>query len=124
MRIEHVALWAEDIDVLKDFYVQYFKAKASDKYSNRSTGFTSYFLSFEDGARLEVMNKSEIEGRQIHLGYCHIAFSLGCKSDVIHLTEQLRADGFIIEREPRTTGDGYFESLILDPEGNKIEITV
>jgi len=125
MKIEHVALWAKDIDALKDFYIKYFEAKSNDKYLNIKTGFSSYFLKFDQDARLEIMNRKDLEERLEHqIGYAHIAFSLGSKERVVNLTERLRQDGYTILSEPRTTGDGYFESVILDPEGNKIELTM
>jgi len=126
MRIEHIALWANDIEKMKEFYCFYFKAEASDKYFNPLKQFSSYFLSFEDGARIEIMNKPGLESslQPMACGWIHIAFSAGSKDAVDKLTEQLRSDGYIIAGEPRTTGDGYYESVILDPEGNQIEITV
>lgn len=128
IRIEHIALWASDLELLKDFYIRYFGAEAGKKYINDRNGFSSYFLSFPDsGARLEIMNKSEISENSGHdgsIGFCHIAISTGSKENVDYLTERLRADGIEIVRAPRTTGDGYYESVIRDPEGNFIEITV
>lgn len=129
MRIEHIAIWTKQIEVLKDFYVRYFGAKASDKYVNASKHFESYFLTFDDGCRLEIMQMPGIpegpEGsHKQYQGLIHFAISVGDKVRVISLTETLRKDGFEIISEPRTTGDGYFESVIADPDGNRIEITI
>ncbi|WP_414838690.1 VOC family protein [Carnobacterium sp. TMP28] len=127
MKIEHVAIWSPDIEKLKAFYATYFSAVATDRYQNNKTGFTSYFLTFKEGARLEIMHKKNIlpveQQNQEYLGYAHLAMSVGTKSEVTRLTNQLRKDGYHIVGEPRTTGDGYFESVILDPDGNRIEIT-
>ncbi len=121
MRIEHVALWADDIERSREFYCKYFGAVSNEKYVNAVKGFESYFLSFESGARLEIMRKS---GMAAAPSMSHIAFSAGSEEAVDALTEKLRNDGYEIAGEPRTTGDGYYESVILDPEGNIIEITV
>ncbi|EAG4574457.1 glyoxalase/bleomycin resistance/extradiol dioxygenase family protein [Listeria monocytogenes] len=125
MKIEHVALWATNLEQMKQFYVTYFGATANDLYENKTKGFTSYFLSFEDGARLEIMSRTDVTGKTTgeNLGWAHIAISTGTKEAVDELTEKLRQDGFAIAGEPRMTGDGYYESVVLDPEGNRIEIT-
>ncbi len=127
MKIEHVAIWTNNLTVLRDFYVRYFDAVAGEKYVNAKTSFESYFLSFGDGARLELMTKPGItsdRGDSILSGYAHIAVSVGSKEHVDELTERLRNDGYIVTGEPRTTGDGYYESVILDPAGNHVEITI
>jgi len=127
MRIEHIAIWVSDIEETRSFYEHYFNAKAGEKYVNLKKNFTSYFLSFEQGARLELMHRSEIPAsvnQEEHLGLIHFAISVGSKEKVDLLTNELRKDGFKIIGEPRTTGDGYYESVILDPEGNQIEITI
>lgn len=129
MRIEHVALWTEDLERLKDFYTRYFKGKASQKYVNPGKGFESYFIEFENGARLELMKMPSVlpnpgeEGKQ-YSGYVHLAFSVGDKEAVDLLTDSLRKAGHRIVSEPRITGDGYYESCIMDPDGNRVEITV
>jgi len=127
MRIEHVAIWVSDLEKMKDFYVNYFKASGGEKYLNLKKEFSSYFLSFSEGARLEIMQRPDISGRigkkDTQLGFTHLAVSVGSKEKVIELTETIRRAGFEIAGEPRTTGDGYFEGVILDPEGNSIEIT-
>ena len=127
MRIEHIAIWVSDIEKMRRFYEQYFNTKAGDKYVNLKKDFTSYFLSFSEGARLELMQKPEISkevNQEEYLGFIHFAVSVGSKENVDSLTEKLRQDGFKITGEPRTTGDGYYESVVLDPEGNRIEITI
>jgi lactoylglutathione lyase len=128
MRIDHVALWTYDIEKIRVFYEKYFDAKAGEKYFNPSKNFESYFLSFQDGSRLEIMQMPGIipldrKGKQ-HTGLIHFAISVGDKDRVDTLTEKLRADGCEIVGEPRTTGDGYYESVVLDPDGNRIEITI
>lgn len=125
MRIEHVALYVNDIERARDFFVKYFGAVSNDLYHNAKTLFSSYFLSFDGGARLEIMRRPEVSEKNAEprLGYAHIAFSVGSRENVNALTERLRADGFQIASEPRVTGDGYFESCVADFEGNIIEIT-
>ena len=127
MKIEHLAIWVSDLEVSRTFYTTYFGAKSGEKYHNPKKNFTSYFLSFEGSPRLEIMHRPDItkilEAGQEVLGLTHFAISVGSKNKVDDLTEQLREDGHIIVGEPRTTGDGYYESVVLDPEGNRIEIT-
>lgn len=126
MKIEHIALWVNDIEQMKSFYSLYFQTVPSAKYHNPQKKFTSYFLSFKNGARLEIMNRPGLEisaNLQIY-GWAHLAISVGSKEEVDILTEKLREDGYTITGNPRTTGDGYYESTVLDPEGNLIEITV
>jgi lactoylglutathione lyase len=127
MRIEHIAIWVSDLDTMRKFYEKYFNARSNQKYHNERTGFMSYFLSFENSARIEIMTRPDILGARsndITLGYAHFAFSVGSKEKVRELTELLRQDGYMIVGEPRTTGDGYFESVIRDPDGNLVEITI
>ena len=127
MRIEHIALYVTDLEAMRDFYIKYFGAKSNSGYHNPKTGLKSYFLTFDDGARLELMNRPEITDRAKSIfesGFIHLAFSVGSKQRVDELTERLKSDGFEVLSGPRTTGDGYYESCILDPEGNQIEITV
>ena len=127
MIIEHVALYVNDLVRAKDFFVKYFNAKSNDGYHNKKTDFRSYFLSFNDGARLEIMNKPEMSDLPKDLartGYVHIAFSVGSKDKVDALTAELKADGYEVMSGPRTTGDGYYESCVVAMEGNQIEITV
>lgn len=126
MRIEHIAMYVNDLEKAKDFFIKYFHAKSNDGYHNPNTDFRSYFLTFDDGARLEIMNKPGMADEEKVLtrtGYIHIAFSLGSKQAVDDLTQTLRADGYPVISGPRTTGDGYYESCIIGIEGNQIEIT-
>ncbi len=126
MKIEHIAVYVNDLETTKQFYTKYFNAKNNEMYHNKTTGFKSYFLTFEDGARLEIMNfpsleqKSQNDKRE---GYIHLAFSVGSKQEVERLTAEIQNDGFEVTSFPRTTGDGYFESCVKDPEGNLVEIT-
>ena len=127
MVIEHIAMYVNDLEAARAFFIKYLGAKSNAGYHNPNTGFRSYFLTFEDGARLEIMNKAECSGFEKNpsrFGYAHIAFSVGSCEKVDSLTRQLQESGFEITSGPRTTGDGYYESCILDFEGNIIEITV
>ena len=128
MKIEHVAIYTRDLEAIRSFYTKYFQATSNDLYVNPKKGFSSYFLSFADGARLELMQMESITDslddpiRQ-STGIIHIAFSLGSRSAVDRMSERLREDGFRILDGPRQTGDGYYECAFLDPDGNRIEIT-
>ena len=128
-RIEHVALWTRDLERLRDFYVRHFGARAGAPYCNPRKGFDSCFLEFEGGARLEIMRTTQLEltdappGAQ-RRGLTHIAVGVGSEARVEALTSELRAAGFSVVDGPRRTGDGYYESVVLDPDGNRIEITV
>jgi lactoylglutathione lyase len=127
MKIEHIAMYVVELEKARDFFVKYLGGKSNDGYHNVKTDFRSYFISFEDGARLELMTKPEIIDADKPLnrtGYAHIAFSVGSKERVDELTERLRTDGYEVVSGPRTTGDGYYESCIVAVEGNQIEITV
>lgn len=126
MKIEHVAIWVKDIEAMKEFYVSYFNGQPNEKYCNESKGFESYFIQFSGGARLEIMRRKDIEKtRESDItGWAHIAFSLGSVEAVDQMTLRLKTAGFTILNGPRTTGDGYYESVIEDPEGNQIEITI
>lgn len=127
MKIEHIAMYVKDLEKAREFFVRYFGAVSNEGYHNKTTDFRSYFLSFEDGARLEIMTRSnmvDIEKNQMQTGYIHLAFSVGSKEKVDSLTEQLKMDGYTVTSGPRTTGDGYYESCILGFEDNLIEITV
>ncbi|MBE6933075.1 MAG: glyoxalase [Ruminococcaceae bacterium] len=126
MRIEHIAMYVKDLERAKGFFVTYFGAAAGPLYHNTKTDFRSYFLSFSDGARLEIMHRPAMaEAKaQVRTGFIHIAFSLGSKDAVDALTRRMKDDGYPVISGPRTTGDGYYESCILDLEGNQIELTV
>ena len=126
MYIEHIAMYVNDLEKVREFFVKYFNAVSNEGYHNKKTEFRSYFLSFDNGARLEIMNKPQInddEKALNHTGYIHIAFRLGSKTAVDELTEKMRNDGYTVVSGPRTTGDGYYESCIIGIEGNQIEIT-
>jgi lactoylglutathione lyase len=128
MKIEHVAIWVSDLEGMRIFYETYFNGISNNKYHNVSKQFESYFIRFDSDCRLELMKRPDIaHGRQQydaqHMGLVHLAFAVGDKEKVDVLTEQLRNDGYTIAGEPRTTGDGYYESVVLDPEGNIVEIT-
>ena len=128
MTIEHLAIWTKDIEKMKTFYLEFFEVNANEKYFNPTKNFSSYFLSFPSGTRLELMHRPEIskqlEGLEQNLGLAHFAIALGSKQKVNDLTHTVRMKGYSILGEPRTTGDGYYESVITDPEGNQIELTV
>ena len=127
MKISHIAMWVKDIENIKNFYTKYFNCKCNDKYINNKKGFESYFLSFENDSKLEIMNIkdiNELNKENNFYGFAHIAISVGSKDKVDSLTKTLENDGYIIASNPRTTGDGYYESVILDPENNKIELTI
>ena len=127
MRIDHVAMYVNDLERAKDFFVRYLGGKAGDCYHNRTTGFRSFFLSFDSGARLELMTRPDLAEQEKPLnrtGLIHFAFSVGSEEAVDTLTARLKADGFTVVSGPRTTGDGYYESCVLAIEDNQIEITI
>ena len=127
MRIEHVAMYVNDLEAARDFFVRYLGGRSNDGYHNTTTGFRSYFISFDDGPRLEVMTRPQMADNQKdpnRTGYAHIAFSVGSKDAVDELTDTLKAAGHEVVSGPRTTGDGYYESCVVAIEGNQIEITV
>ncbi|AUD03525.1 VOC family protein [Spirosoma pollinicola] len=128
MHIEHLALWVRDLDRMRTFYETYFQATANDKYVNSKKGFSSYFLTFPDGgSRLEIMHMPGIpitknDALNQFTGLIHFAVTVGNEAAVDALTARLRIDGYAVVGEPRRTGDGYYESVVLDPEGNRIEL--
>lgn len=127
MKIEHIAMYVQDLEKTRDFFVKYFAAKSNAMYHNPNTDFKSCFLSFDDGARLEIMQKPGVEAQtenQMRTGFIHVAISVGSKEQVDKLTETLKQDGYTVTSGPRTTGDGYYESCVVAVEGNLIEITV
>ena len=127
MKIEHVAMYVNDLAGAKAFFEKYFGAKANDGYHNPKKNFRSYFLTFDDGARLELMNKPDMEDPEKtrnRTGFIHLSFSVGSKEAVAPLPETLKNDGYTVADGPRTTGDGYYESCVIAFEGNQIEITV
>ncbi|WP_233496484.1 MULTISPECIES: VOC family protein [Corallincola] len=128
IKLEHIAIWTRDLEGLKTFYVDYFEATASQKYTNEAKGFSSYFLAFDGEARIELMQNKSIpdctnDPYQQATGLTHMAISVGSEYAVDNLTERLKADGYEVLDGPRRTGDGYYESVVLDPENNRIEIT-
>ena len=126
MKIEHVAMYVNDLDTAKEFFVSRLGGVSNQGYHNEKTGFRSYFISFEDRARLEIMSKPEMEDNPKtpnRTGYSHIAFSVGSREKVDELTEKIRLSGYKVISGPRTTGDGYYESCIVAIENNQIEIT-
>ncbi|WP_435309992.1 VOC family protein [Sebaldella termitidis] len=127
MKIEHIAMYVNDLEAAKEFFIKYFDAVSNEMYHNQRTGFKSYFLSFEEGARLEIMTKEAMEDTKKTLtrtGFIHLAFSVGSKEKVDSLTSKMKEDGYEVISGPRTTGDGYYESCIVAVEDNQIEITV
>jgi lactoylglutathione lyase len=128
MRIEHVAMWTEDIERLAHFYRAYFGAAVGERYVNPAKGFESRFLSFDSGARLEIMRTtafSAVKKDSVSqtIGLTHLAFAVGSDHGVDALTSRLHRDGYAVLDGPRRTGDGYYESVVSDPDGNRIEIT-
>jgi lactoylglutathione lyase len=129
MHIEHIAIWTNDLEQMREFYETYFQARAGNKYRNPDKRFESYFLSFSSGARLELMTQPGIQevndeaGGQFK-GYTHLSFAVGSEQNVDDLTDRMLKDGCRVAEDPRRTGDGYYESVVLDPDGNRVEITV
>ena len=127
MYIEHIAMYVNDLEKTREFFMKYFNATSNEGYHNKTTDFRSYFLTFDNGARLEIMNRPQMSDEEKGFnrsGYIHIAFSLGSKDAVDVLTERMKNDGYNVISGPRTTGDGYYESCVIGIEGNQIEITV
>jgi lactoylglutathione lyase len=127
MKIDHLAIWTYNLEVLRNFYMHYFDASSTEIYYNHSKEFRSYFLIFDGDCRIEIMEmpnigKSKNDPLKHYTGLAHFAIKVGSKTEVERLTETLRKDGFQIAGEPRTTGDGYYESVVLDPDGNRVEI--
>jgi lactoylglutathione lyase len=129
MTLEHVAIWTNDLEVLREYYTKYFGGLANDKYRNAKTNFESYFLSFESGARLELMTRPSIPSNtndtvtEQHLGIIHLAFGVASIEEVDKKAQELQNDGFKILSGPRKTGDGYYEFETLDPDKNRVEVT-
>lgn len=129
MLLEHVAIWTNQLEALKEYYVKYFNGTANDKYRNSKTNFESYFLSFDSGARLELMYRPDIPGNlndtvtKQHAGIIHLAFGVATTQEVDNKAKQLQQAGFPILSGPRRTGDGYYEFETLDPDNNRLEVT-
>lgn len=127
MKINHIALYTNQLEKMKQFYETYFDGKSNEGYYNEKKQFRSYFITFQGDVRLEIMEKPSVEERDTSkesLGFIHMAFSVGSKENVERLTRRLIEDGYSLYSEPRVTGDGYFESCVGDPDGNHIEITI
>lgn len=127
MRIDHLAIYVNDLEGCKSFFEKYFNGKSNTMYHNPRTGLKTYILSFDDGARLELMTRPNMDDNSkppFRTGYTHLSFAVGSKEEVDALTARLAADGYLVLSGPRTTGDGYYESSIEGPEENNIEITV
>lgn len=126
IKIDHIAVYVHDLETVKNFFIRFFSAKANTMYHNPRTGLRSYFMSFDDGSRLEIMSRPEvgrIERDVYRAGYTHLSFSVGSKEEVDRITNLLKESGYEILSGPRFTGDGYYESSVLGPENNIIEIT-
>lgn len=127
MKVEHIAMYVNDLEKARDFFVKYFNAVSNTGYHNKTTNFRSYFLTFDDGARIELMCHPDMQDTEKGIrrtGLIHIAFSVGSKEKVDELTQILKNDGYKVLSGPRRTGDGYYESCIAGIEGNQIEITI
>ena len=124
MRIDHIALCVCDLEAMRDFYIKYFGAVAGELYHNPRTGLRAYFLTFDGETRVELMQKPDAlpGGVELREGWAHLSFTLGSRGAVDAATERLRAAGCAVESGPRVTGDGYYESCLLDPEGNRVEL--
>lgn len=124
MRLHHVAIWTFRLEELREFYVRFFGGRSNEKYTNPKKGFESYFITFDDGVALELMSRTDVQDTPIEenrRGLTHLAFSFPSREEVLRFTELMRGEGYTIAGEPRTSGDGYFESVVLDPDGNRIE---
>ena len=130
MNITHIAIWTNDLERLRDFYCTYFQATSNKKYTNPVRKFESYILSFKNGGcSLELMylpnlTNSVHQEAKNRTGLAHIAFSVGSNEAVDAMTRQFREAGYKVLSEPRLTGDGFYESVIADPDGNMVEITI
>lgn len=127
MKISHIAIWTYNLEGMRNFYIHYFDASSGEAYYNHSRDFKSYFLTFGGDCSIELMQmpgipKTKDSSRKQFTGLIHFAIEVGSKQKVDELTEKLRRDGFSVVGEPRTMGDGFYESTILDPEGNRVEI--
>ena len=127
MRIDHAALFCKDLEQMRQFFIEYFDARSNEQYHNPRTGLRTYILSFTDGStRLELMQRPDVQDADPSLpaiGYVHLSFAVGSKKGVDLLTRRLADNGYNVTSGPRTTGDGYYESCILGPEGIQIEVT-
>ncbi len=128
MKIDHIAIWTNNLERLRDFYVKYFNARSNEKYVNSKRSFESYFLSLDSGSRIELMYLPSLleteKSGPLLIGYAHIAIGVGSKENVDEITLRMQSDGHALVSGPRYTGDGYYESVMLDPDGNQLEITI
>lgn len=128
MKIDHLALWCDDVETMRTFYMKYFGCASNEKYYNPTKKYTSYFLSFDDkGCRIELMHRPDITTEPIKRGFqkgmAHFDIEVGDEKMVDMMAEHFRQDGYTIVGEPRRTGDGYYEAAVLDPENNYVEIS-
>lgn len=124
MKLHHIAIWTFRLEELKEFYTRFFGGKSNEKYVNPKKGFESYFISFDEGPSLELMSRPDVQNTLVEenrIGLTHLAFTFPSQAEVLRFTEEMRSEGYPIAGEPRTSGDGYFESVVLDPDGNRIE---
>ncbi|RCX09075.1 lactoylglutathione lyase [Anaerobacterium chartisolvens] len=129
MKINHVALWTDKLERMKDFYIRFFGGTCGNKYENLQKQFQSYFIAFDSGAKIELMSTPTVQGKcgtggKPLCGYAHLALSVGSRERVNEVTELIRLSGYTVTGEPRMTGDGCYESCVVDPDGNLIEITI
>lgn len=129
IKIEHIAIWTKNLEKMRAFYCKYFNGISNEKYVNSAKGFSSYFITFASGTRLEIMHSTKMDNDTLNdgtakLGLIHLAISLGSRDQVDNLTQILRDDGYAVLSNPRQTGDGYYESCVLDPENNQIELSI
>jgi lactoylglutathione lyase len=124
MKIDHIALWVRDMDKTRAFYLKYFDCSAGERYENPTKGFSSFFIRFADGSRIELMHRNDITSGQATdtFGWAHIAIAIGTPGEVNALTTKMQRDGIEVASLPRRTGDGYYESVVFDPEGNRLEL--
>lgn len=124
MQLTHIAIWTNELERAREFYVKYFNGKSNEKYVNPKKGFASYFITFEGEASLEIMQRTDVteERSGLFIGLAHFAFSVGSKEKVNEMIEMFRKEGYNITGEPRTTGDGFYEGSVEDPDGNIVEV--
>jgi lactoylglutathione lyase len=127
MKIDHIALWVDDLEKMRNFYLQYFDTASGELYINPAKKFSSYFISFYGGgSRIELMNRQDIVKINatpgLTIGLTHLAVTAGNSTIVNEMVELFRKDGYKIIGEPRISGDGYYEAVILDPENNVVEL--
>lgn len=124
MKLHHIAIWTFRLEELREFYIRFFGGKSNEKYVNPKKGFESYFISFDEGPSLELMSRPDVQNTVVEenrVGLTHLAFTFPSQAEVLRFTEEIRSEGYSVVGEPRTSGDGYFESVVLDPDGNRIE---